>query len=174
METTTNGTIVETANESANGTSVLDVIGTISDLTSSQIVNTTDDNVINSTSASNGLPKWFCKGRNNSHNNDSVDQRVIIVKADELLWRINSTRDNETDSCAVVLFYTQYCPFCAKLAPLYNALGRVYNNLPILAVDAYKQHRYSTKQGDVLANLHYKAVFNIKDGFAVSLHPQFK
>ena len=141
VENTNNDTIVETANDTANGTSVLDVNGSISELASSQIVNTTSDNVINSTDSSNGLPKWFCKGRNNSHNNDSVDRRVIIVNADELLWRINSTEDNETDSCAVVLFFTHHCRFCAKLAPLYNALGRVYNNLPILAVDAYRQHR---------------------------------
>lgn len=141
VENTNNGTIVETANDTVNGTSVLDVNGTISELVSSQIVNTTSDNVTNSSDASNGLPKWFCKGRNNSHNNDSVDQRVIVVNAEELLWRINSTEDNETDSCAVVLFFTHHCRFCAKLAPLYNALGRVYNNLPILAVDAYRQHR---------------------------------
>ena len=66
---------------------------------------------------------------------------MAIVDAEELLKIINSTSDNNTDACAVVLFFTQYCPFSAKLAPMYNALGRVYNNLPILAVDAYKQHR---------------------------------
>ena len=136
-----NDTTLKLFNETVNETSVLDVNGTISKANSSVIENTTQDNVINSTTASTGLPKWFCKGRNNSQSNDSVEQRVVMVNAEELLQRINTTVDNETDSCAVVLFYTQYCPFCAKLAPLYNALGRVYNNLPILAVDAYKQHR---------------------------------
>ena len=70
-----------------------------------------------------------------------MQQKVVIVNSEELLKLINATTDNETDSCAVALFFTQYCPFCAKLAPLYNALGRVYNSLPILAIDAYKQHR---------------------------------
>lgn len=141
VQVETNGTTLDTVNGTAIEASVLDVNETIS--------NTTNVTVVNSTSASNGLPKWFCKGRNNTQNNDSVNQGVIVVNADELLRRINSTGENETDSCAVVLFYTQYCPFCAKLAPLYNALGRVYNNLPILAIDAYKQHSLNTRFGVV-------------------------
>lgn len=139
-----NDTLLGIFNDTENEGSVLDVNETISvnssqiQVNSSQIENTTKENVIKLNSS---LPKWFCKGRNNSQSNDSIEQRVIIVNADELLRRINTSVDNETDSCAVVLFYTQYCPFSAKLAPLYNALGRVYNELPILAVDAYKQHR---------------------------------
>lgn len=100
---------------------------------------TKDDAIVNST----GLPKWFCKGLNGSQSNTSIYNRVVIVNSDELLRQINSSNDNETDSCAIVLFYTNYCPFSAKLAPLYNALGRVYDNLPVLAIDAYRQHRYS-------------------------------
>ena len=115
------------------------------DSNTSQVENSTknklNDETLNSTSAKSGLPKWFCKGRNNSQSNETLQQNVVIVNSEQLLKLINATSDNETDSCAVVLFFTQYCPFCAKLAPLYNALGRVYNNLPILAIDAYKQHR---------------------------------
>ena len=96
------------------------------------------DGVINNSTTS---PKWSCKGRNDSQNNDTVNQKVVIVHSDELLQQINSSENNETDPCAIVLFYTNYCPFSAKLAPLYNALGRVYNNLPVLAIDAHKQHR---------------------------------
>ena len=136
-----NDTILKTFTEPVNTSAVLDVNGTISDVNSLQIENASEVNTTNTTSASSELPKYFCKGRNNSVGNDTVEHRVIIVTANELFEWINTTADNETDSCAVVLFYTEYCPFCAKLAPLYNALGRVYNNLPVLAVDAFKQHR---------------------------------
>lgn len=146
-----NEAMLEIFNQTVNGTGVLDVNETIPNVDSSQIEDAIKDqvNTTNSTSASPELPKYFCKGLNNSQSNDSVEQRVIIVKADELFQWINTTVDNETDSCAIVLFYTEYCPFCAKLAPLYNALGRVYNNLPILAVDAYKQHSLNTRFGVV-------------------------
>lgn len=123
-------------------TDILEVNGTIIS-NSSQTENSTKDKleVSNTTSKSSGLPKWLCRGRNNSQSNDSLPQKVIIVNSEELLKWINTTADNESDSCAVVLFFTHYCPFCAKLAPMYNAVGRVYNNLPILAINAYKQHR---------------------------------
>ena len=139
-----NDTIVEAFNVNAtvNETGILDENGTI--FNSSQLENSTKENVeaVNSTITTSGLPKWFCRGRNNSQTNDSLAHEVMIVNSEELLKWINTTAENETDACAVVLFFTQYCPFCAKLAPMYNALGRVYNNLPILAIDAYKQHRW--------------------------------
>ncbi|KAL9962610.1 hypothetical protein ACROYT_G031729 [Oculina patagonica] len=148
-----NDTIVEAfniTNATVNETDIVEVNGTLSN--SSQIENSTKNTeleVVNATSSKSGLPKWFCKGRNNSQNNDSLPQKVLIVNSEELLKWINTTTDNETDACAVVLFFTQYCPFCAKLAPMYNALGRVYNNLPILAIDAYKQHSLNTRFGVV-------------------------
>lgn len=140
-----NDTILEVSNANAtlNETGILDLNRTVSN--ASQVENSTknklNDETVNSTSANSGLPKWFCKGRNNSQSNETLQQKVVIVNSEQLLKLINTTTDNDTDSCAVVLFFTQYCPFCAKLAPLYNALGRVYTNLPILAIDAYKQHR---------------------------------
>ena len=134
---------VSNANATINETGILDLNGTISN--TSQVENSTtnklDDEAMNSTTTNSGLPKWFCRGRNNSQSNETLPQNVVIVNSEELLTLINKTTDNETDTCAVVLFFTQYCPFCAKLAPMYNALGRVYNNLPILAIDAHKQHR---------------------------------
>ena len=136
-----NDTILETfnINETSSKTEVIAANETELNESLPQTENTTEHKieVVNSTTT----PKWFCKGRNNSQHNDSLPQSVAIVDAEELLKIINSTSDNNTDACAVVLFFTQYCPFSAKLAPMYNALGRVYNNLPILAVDAYKQHR---------------------------------
>lgn len=136
-----NDTISEIFNITAtsNETEVIAANETDLDGNLPQTENTTERKI--EVSNSTTTPKWFCKGRNNSEHNDSLPQSVIIVNAEELLQIINSTSDNETDSCAVVLFFTRYCPFSAKLSPLYNAMGRVYNNLPILAVDAHKQHR---------------------------------
>ena len=140
-----NDTVLEVSNANAtlNETDILDLNGTVSNASQGEnsTKTTLNDDTVNSTSSDSGLPKWFCKGRNNSQGNETLQQKVVIVNSEELLKLINATTDNETDSCAVVLFFTQYCPFCAKLAPMYNALGRVYNNLPILAIDAYKQHR---------------------------------
>ena len=154
-----NDTVLEASNANAtlNETGILGLNGTVSN--TSQVENSTktklNDETVNSTSANSGLPKWFCKGRNNSQSNETLQQKVVIVNSEELLKLINATTDNETDSCAVVLFFTQYCPFCAKLAPLYNALGRVYNSLPILAIDAYKQHRWETVLAYVFLFLHF-------------------
>ncbi|XP_068706369.1 thioredoxin domain-containing protein 15-like isoform X1 [Montipora foliosa] len=148
----TSDTAVEAGNMTLKEPIVIDTNETDS------IINSTDtewninmnetkaDGVINNSTTS---PKWSCKGRNNSQNNDTINQKVVIVHSDELLQQINSSENNETDPCAIVLFYTNYCPFSAKLAPLYNALGRVYNNLPVLAIDAHKQHSLNTRFGVV-------------------------
>lgn len=148
-----NDTVLEVSNANAtlNETDILDLNGTVSNASQGEnsTKTTLNDDTVNSTSSNSGLPKWFCKGRNNSQGNETLQQKVVIVNSEELLKLINATTDNETDSCAVVLFFTQYCPFCAKLAPMYNALGRVYNNLPILAIDAYKQHSLNTRFGVV-------------------------
>ena len=43
--------------------------------------------------------------------------------------------------CALVLFYRAGCPFCADLAPSYNALGRAFPQLPVLAASALDYSR---------------------------------
>lgn len=140
MDTSLNELSFADANQTISVVNFTETVTNNSELEISKENETKDDAVVNSTA----LPKWFCKGLNDSQSNTSIYNRVVIVNSDELLRKINSSNDNESDSCAIVLFYTNYCPFCAKLAPLYNALGRVYGNLPVLAIDAHKQHRYTT------------------------------
>lgn len=140
MDTSLNEISFADANQTIPVVNVTETVTNNSELEISKENETKDDAVVNSTA----LPKWFCKGLNDSQSNTSIYNRVVIVNSDELLRKINSSNDNESDSCAIVLFYTNYCPFSAKLAPLYNALGRVYGNLPVLAIDAHKQHRYTT------------------------------
>ena len=40
-----------------------------------------------------------------------------------------------TNTCAVVMFYVPYCPYSVDFGRRYNALGRSYRELPVLAVD---------------------------------------
>lgn len=39
------------------------------------------------------------------------------------------------NTCAVVMFYVPYCPYSVEFARTFNALGRSYKELPMLAVD---------------------------------------
>lgn len=45
-------------------------------------------------------------------------------------------------NCTLVMFYYKWCPFSAKYAKHYNALGRVYPQFNVLAIDAYGLNRY--------------------------------
>ncbi len=40
-----------------------------------------------------------------------------------------------TNTCAVVMIYAPWCPFSVDFARQYNALGRTYRELPVLAID---------------------------------------
>ena len=40
-----------------------------------------------------------------------------------------------TNSCAVVMFYAPWCPYSVDFAQRFNALGRTYKELPMLAVE---------------------------------------
>lgn len=40
-----------------------------------------------------------------------------------------------TNTCAIVMFYAPWCPFSVDFAPQFNAMGRSYKELPVIAVD---------------------------------------
>ena len=40
-----------------------------------------------------------------------------------------------TNTCAIVMIYAPWCPFSADFARQFNALGRSYRELPVLAMD---------------------------------------
>ena len=40
-----------------------------------------------------------------------------------------------TNTCAVVMFYAPYCPYSVDFGRRFNALGRSYKELPVMAVD---------------------------------------
>lgn len=40
-----------------------------------------------------------------------------------------------TNTCAMVMFYAPWCPYSVDFARKFNALGRAYKELPVLAVE---------------------------------------
>lgn len=48
-----------------------------------------------------------------------------------------SSTTSAPGQCTVLIFYLDWCPFTAKAAAHFNALGRLYPQLHILAIDAY-------------------------------------
>lgn len=79
-------------------------------------------------------PFWSCVKYN------MTEQKVVILKdKNSLIWWLDEL--NKTMSCAVVLFYAKWCYFSASLAPMYNAVGRAFSGIPILAIDAYTHNR---------------------------------
>lgn len=55
--------------------------------------------------------------------------------------------DSNTTDCFFVLFFVPWCPFSARLAPIFNALPRAFQNLDVLAFDVSKSVGYNTKFG---------------------------
>ena len=59
--------------------------------------------------------------------------KTVKVTPIELEKIIENPSINNT--CAVVMFYVPYCPYSTEFGRTYNALGRSYSELPVLAVD---------------------------------------
>lgn len=79
-------------------------------------------------------PFWGCTKYNVSN------QMVIVVKDRvSLIWWLEEM--NRSMSCAIVLFYAKWCYFSAQFAPVFNAVGRAFYGIPILAFDAYNHNR---------------------------------
>ena len=93
----------------------------------------------NSSSPTNGTDetskKIVCKGKNLTEANMTAE--VQIINSTELIKKLSS-RNSSDSNCVVVMFYAPFCMFSAQTAPHYNALGRVYPQLDILAIDAFK------------------------------------
>lgn len=52
-----------------------------------------------------------------------------------------STGTQLPGQCTVIVFYLDWCPFSAKAAAHFNALGRLFPQLNILAIEAYSVYR---------------------------------
>lgn len=77
---------------------------------------------------------WNCQKFN-------MTTQSVIILADKSSLEDWLEKINKTRSCAVILFYAKWCFFSARLAPVYNAAGRAFDDVPILALDAYTHNR---------------------------------
>jgi len=68
--------------------------------------------------------------------NDSVvpDPPSVLKVTPHMLEGISENVSIQ-NCCAIVMFYAPWCEFSAQFGRKYNALGRTFNELPILAVD---------------------------------------
>uniref|UniRef100_H2Y8E7 Thioredoxin domain-containing protein n=1 Tax=Ciona savignyi TaxID=51511 RepID=H2Y8E7_CIOSA len=93
-----------------------------------------------------GVFNEFLKPLKNCHNvgNDPVFPVTILMSVSQLLMHLGQ---HEPGVCAVVLFYATWCPFSMKMTPHYNALGRLFPTIPIVAVEVETQlNTFSSNQ----------------------------
>lgn len=76
--------------------------------------------------------KFQCLGRNVTEN---VTATVRVVNSTELLEMLSFEQNHTHSDCVLVMFFAPWCHFCAATAPHYNALGRAFLQLDVLAVD---------------------------------------
>lgn len=61
----------------------------------------------------------------------------------------NSTKRSVEGSCVLIMFYSKSCLGCARVAPIFNPLPKLFPNLKIAAIDAHKFHSFNTEFGIV-------------------------
>lgn len=88
-------------------------------------------------------PKVNCEERNIT-GIDTFTLRILNVSQD-LMEFLNSN----SSECTLVLFYTPWCHFSARLAPHFNSLPRAFPTLHFLALDASQHSSLSTRFGTV-------------------------
>jgi len=87
--------------------------------------------------------RWPCK-----RFNISSDSITYLVPNDTVYTEILA-RMNTTHGCGLLLFYSPYCEFCTNFAPLYNAIGRSYPDLAVMAFDAHESISLAARYGVV-------------------------
>ncbi|XP_069725501.1 thioredoxin domain-containing protein 15 isoform X1 [Phaenicophaeus curvirostris] len=96
----------------------------------------------NSTESGKG-PKVSCEERNSTGTDCCTLQ--ILNASQDLMEFLNP---NSSD-CTLVLFYTPWCRFSARLAPHFNSLPRAFPTLRFVALDASQHSSLSTRFGTV-------------------------
>jgi len=117
------------------------------------LINTTQD--YNTTTPTKPAIRWPCNPLTKislepfvNNNNESLDSSVIIINNETMLTNLISAM-NRTKVCGLLLFYSPFCEFCTNLAPLYNAVGRSYRDILVIASDAQNVMGVSAKYGIV-------------------------
>jgi len=109
----------------------------------------------NTTTTSKPAIRWPCNPLTNisidqlvKSDQESIDSSVIIINNETMLTNLISAM-NRTKVCGLLLFYSPFCEFCTNLAPLYNAVGRSYKDILVIASDAQNVMGVSAKYGIV-------------------------
>ncbi|ESO84016.1 hypothetical protein LOTGIDRAFT_96321, partial [Lottia gigantea] len=76
---------------------------------------------------------------------------VRLVNSSVLLDFLTFDKNSNNDStdCILIMFYAPWCKFCARTAAQFNALGRAFIQLDILAVDAVHFSNLNARFGTV-------------------------
>ncbi|PVD37841.1 hypothetical protein C0Q70_00443 [Pomacea canaliculata] len=90
--------------------------------------------------------KFQCLGRNVTEN---VTATVRVVNSTELLEMLSFEQNHTHSDCVLVMFFAPWCHFCAATAPHYNALGRAFLQLDVLAVDTVHFSNLNARFGTV-------------------------
>ncbi|KAK6171202.1 hypothetical protein SNE40_019441 [Patella caerulea] len=90
--------------------------------------------------------KFNCTGRNVTENTTAI---VRIVNSTTLLDFLSFDKNNNSTDCVLIMFYAPWCPFCAKTAAQFNAVGRAFKQLDVLAVDAIHFSNLNARFGTV-------------------------
>lgn len=86
----------------------------------------------------------------NENNNSTLLMPDTVMDIVALLKPVgNSTKRNVEGSCVLIMFYSKSCPGCARVAPIFNPLPKLFPNLKIAAIDAYKFHSFNAEFGIV-------------------------
>lgn len=95
-------------------------------------------------SNSNPQKQRCAYNRNSSH---IYNTQAIMMNMSSFATYVDKQREDE---CSVVLFYATWCPFSMKMTQNYNALGRIFTNIDVVAVDVVTQtNSFMTKYGTV-------------------------
>lgn len=89
--------------------------------------------------------RWPCKPFNITTNSTS---NALIINNETEYSQIFA-KMNSTQGCGLLLFYSPHCEFCTTLAPLYNAVGRSYPDLAVMAVNVQETMRMAAGYGVV-------------------------
>lgn len=87
--------------------------------------------------------KWPCKAFN------ITETPATVVLNNETDYTDILAKMNTTHGCGLLLFYSPYCEFCTNFAPLYNAIGRSYPELAVMAVDTLEAMGMAARYGVV-------------------------
>ncbi|KAK7491239.1 hypothetical protein BaRGS_00017510 [Batillaria attramentaria] len=98
------------------------------------------------TTDSSKKTKFHCVGKNVTENTTAL---VRVVNSTVLLELLSFDKNQSVSDCVLVMFYAPWCHFCAATAPHYNALGRAFPQLDVLAVDTVHFSNLNARFGTV-------------------------